>query len=119
MTFKITGDGWRSEEWLATTRSALMQIEIGDRARMPEGPEESLLEYLGRVNPTPASISSLALIYEFRKLYGAGVARAYRHLLRFQEAIAAFQDRYGPGPVSILRAPARINIIGEHVDYVQ
>ncbi len=118
MTLKPPANGWRSEDWLATMRSALMQIEIGDRGRMPEGPEESLLEYLGRVGPTVNSIAPLALIYEFRKLYGAGVARAYRHLLRFQEAVEHFQERYGHGPVHILRAPARINIIGEHVDYV-
>src|SRR5690348_460653 len=29
-----------------------------------------------------------------------------------------FFDRYGDGPVSLLRAPARINVLGEHVDYV-
>lgn len=112
-------DQWRSEEWSATTRSALMQIEIGDMVSMPEGPEESLLEYLARNGPTVSNISSLSLVYEFRQLYGAGVARAYRHLLRFQSALADFQERYGAGPVTILRAPARINIIGEHVDYVQ
>ena len=30
----------------------------------------------------------------------------------------AFFERYGDGDVSLLRAPARINILGEHVDYV-
>lgn len=35
-----------------------------------------------------------------------------------QVAVAQFQQRYGPGPVRILRAPARLNILGEHVDYV-
>lgn len=29
-----------------------------------------------------------------------------------------FFERYGDGPVTILRAPARINILGEHIDYV-
>ena len=118
MHLQVTPNGWRSEQWLAITRSALMQIEIGDTDSMPQGPEESLLEYLGRVGATVPNIATLALIYEFRKLYGAGVARAYRQLVRFQDALARFQELYGPGPVDILRAPARINIIGEHVDYV-
>ena len=29
-----------------------------------------------------------------------------------------FFERYGDGPVTLLRAPARINILGEHIDYV-
>src|SRR4026207_894414 len=29
-----------------------------------------------------------------------------------------FFKHYGDGPVSLLRAPARINILGEHIDYV-
>lgn len=33
-------------------------------------------------------------------------------------AIHRFRQLYGDGPVHALRAPARINILGEHVDYV-
>jgi galactokinase/CTP:molybdopterin cytidylyltransferase MocA len=29
-----------------------------------------------------------------------------------------FFERYGDGPINVLRAPARINILGEHIDYV-
>ncbi|HEU4931236.1 MAG TPA: sugar phosphate nucleotidyltransferase, partial [Pyrinomonadaceae bacterium] len=29
-----------------------------------------------------------------------------------------FFDQYGDGPVSLLRAPARIGVLGEHIDYV-
>ena len=29
-----------------------------------------------------------------------------------------FHDRYGDGPVSLLRAPARMGVLGEHIDYV-
>jgi galactokinase/CTP:molybdopterin cytidylyltransferase MocA len=29
-----------------------------------------------------------------------------------------FLDRYGDGPVSLLRAPARMGVLGEHIDYV-
>ncbi len=39
-----------------------------------------------------------------------------------QARLHALHDRfrrlYGNGPVSVLRAPARINVLGEHVDYV-
>jgi galactokinase len=33
-------------------------------------------------------------------------------------ALRRFHDLYGEGEVSVVRAPARINILGEHVDYV-
>jgi galactokinase len=29
-----------------------------------------------------------------------------------------FFERYGDGPATVLRVPARINILGEHIDYV-
>src|SRR5437867_6698597 len=29
-----------------------------------------------------------------------------------------FLERYGDGPVTLMRAPARINVLGEHIDYV-
>jgi len=37
---------------------------------------------------------------------------------RVETAAARFEELYGAGPVRILRAPARLNILGEHVDYV-
>jgi len=37
---------------------------------------------------------------------------------RLRAALRRFHELYGPGAVSVLRAPARINILGEHVDYV-
>ncbi|MGH9837882.1 MAG: galactokinase [Blastocatellia bacterium] len=37
---------------------------------------------------------------------------------RLDGAIARFRKLYGEGEVTVLRAPARINILGEHVDYV-
>jgi galactokinase len=36
----------------------------------------------------------------------------------FKDALNQFQQRYGDGDVRVWRAPARINILGEHVDYV-
>lgn len=36
----------------------------------------------------------------------------------FDSALALFHQLYGPGAVQTWRAPARINVLGEHVDYV-
>jgi galactokinase len=37
---------------------------------------------------------------------------------RLSSAARRFKELYGDGEVRVMRAPARINIIGEHVDYV-
>jgi galactokinase len=37
---------------------------------------------------------------------------------RLKTTLQRFRDLYGDGEVTVLRAPARINILGEHVDYV-
>ncbi len=41
-----------------------------------------------------------------------------RKLATLRNQCARFMETYGDGPVFILRAPARINLLGEHVDYV-
>ena len=48
-------------------------------------------------------------------IYGAGATTQYP---RYTAAIAAYRSRYGQaGPISIFRAPGRVNLIGEHTDY--
>jgi galactokinase/CTP:molybdopterin cytidylyltransferase MocA len=37
---------------------------------------------------------------------------------RLTRLVNLFLDHYGDGPVSLLRAPARIGLLGEHIDYV-
>jgi len=39
-------------------------------------------------------------------------------LVLVQSALHYFQEQFGPGPMQVWRSPARINILGEHVDYV-
>src|SRR5215217_7465901 len=46
---------------------------------------------------------------------GGDLEQRHARLLRL---CVLFLERYGNGPVSLLRAPARIGILGEHIDYV-
>ncbi len=55
--------------------------------------------------------SSLAAIY------GSDVGFLARQQTRLDALLAAFRRRWGHGPVSVLRAPGRVNLIGEHTDY--
>ena len=41
-----------------------------------------------------------------------------RRATRLNILSSLFLDRYGDGPVSLLRAPARMGVLGEHIDYV-
>jgi len=85
---------------------------------VPQGPDEALVEYMARHGQAAAPLT-LVLLHTFRRLYGAGVARIRRQVDRYTVALERFIEHYGPGPVAIGRAPARINILGEHVDYVK
>jgi len=48
----------------------------------------------------------------------AGDSDLERSKARLATLCNLFLDRYGDGPVSILRAPARMGVLGEHIDYV-
>ena len=85
---------------------------------VPAGPQQSLVDYMAE-HQQAARPLVLALLYTFRRLYGAGVARIRRQVLRYSQAVEEFVKHYGHGQVAIARAPARINILGEHVDYVR
>lgn len=41
-----------------------------------------------------------------------------RNVTRLTTLCHLFFDHYGEGPVSLLRAPARMGVLGEHIDYV-
>ena len=45
--------------------------------------------------------------------------REKHEISRYLNLIRRFEDIYGPGEVQLARAPARINIIGEHIDYIE
>src|SRR5690349_22658752 len=41
-----------------------------------------------------------------------------RRAARLTSLCNLFLEHYGDGPVSLLRAPARMGLLGEHIDYV-
>lgn len=48
-------------------------------------------------------------------IYGAN---AIEQIVRYRKALLTFRDRFGAtGQVHIVRAPGRVNLIGEHTDY--
>ena len=40
-----------------------------------------------------------------------------RNLARYEKLVQAYEDHYGEPPKFLARAPGRVNLIGEHVDY--
>jgi galactokinase/CTP:molybdopterin cytidylyltransferase MocA len=52
-----------------------------------------------------------------REVYG-GPDTITQHCRRLKHLCEHFLALFGDGPVCLLRAPARINVLGEHVDYV-
>jgi len=59
-----------------------------------------------------------SLLDQLRQTYGDDAALLRSKLVGLSTLCDLFQQLYGDGPVTLLRAPARINILGEHVDYV-
>ena len=51
-------------------------------------------------------------------LVTAGDIDLERRAARLTLVCNLFFDRFGEGPVSLLRAPARMGVLGEHIDYV-
>ena len=101
---------------LISETAVLPRAESG--AQEPQGGRPpllaSLLEGVARGLPTRAA----ALLTLLRQTYGDEVGAAEKSLNRMGALCAGFLAAYGDGPVRLLRAPARINILGEHVDYV-
>jgi galactokinase/NDP-sugar pyrophosphorylase family protein len=51
-------------------------------------------------------------------LVAAGNSQLEERAARLSKCCDLFLDHYGDGQVSILRAPARMGLLGEHIDYV-
>lgn len=91
--------------------------ELADRSSGAGG-ELTALEYVLSGSNFAADLLPRSFIFLLHRMYGANVETLDGQLRRLTSMSAQFVQLYGDGPVSILRAPARINILGEHVDYV-
>lgn len=76
------------------------------------------LSYLLSEGSLPQYLVPHSLIFLLHRIYGANLKTLNGQLRRLTSMCAQFVKLYGDGPVSVLRAPARINILGEHIDYV-
>ncbi len=59
-------------------------------------------------------ITAATLLDHLAPIYGED---APLQLARYQAAVARFVALYGHGPITLVRAPGRVNLIGEHTDY--
>jgi len=90
--------------------------ESAERGRAGLG--SALPEYLFADNASGRLLSVRALLLLLSRVYGVNAEAIRKQLLRLDSLCSAFLELYGDGPANLLRAPARINILGEHVDYV-
>ena len=77
-----------------------------------------ILDYLMAEENSASSINHRSLLYLFRQIYGNREELIEEKLTRLNNLCELFLKAYGDGPSRLLRAPARINVLGEHIDYV-
>ena len=83
-----------------------------------ESKPQSLLDYLFKNGIASKSVAHHAVSYLLKQTYGNDEELIRSNLARFVRLCSFFLELYGDGPVTLLRVPARINILGEHIDYV-
>ena len=98
---------------LSALARANLSAELSRLAR-PDA-ETNALEYLSGEDQ---NLQHRPLLFLLHRIYGPRAQILEDQLLRLTATSARFIELYGDGPVSVLRAPARINILGEHIDYV-
>ena len=76
------------------------------------------LEYVVGGSNVPEHLLPRSFLFQLHRMYGANVETLNEQLRRLNSLCVQFVKLYGDGPVSVWRTPARINILGEHIDYV-
>jgi galactokinase len=67
----------------------------------------------------PSCHLAVSIIESIKKIYGDAQEIMSKQIKRYLKLVTTFQEIYGDGAITIIRAPARINIIGEHIDYIK
>jgi hypothetical protein len=99
--------GLASSLSISELQKLLHELLDRDGADYPVPPESALL------SREPLQLRCLAFL--FHELYGAVDVRRTK-IQQLLRQCAMFAESYGDGPVEVLRVPARINVLGEHVD---
>lgn len=64
------------------------------------------------------SLADVEISERLQTVYNCPADELSSHLIRYTRLLDTFHSRYGDhGPVTIVRAPGRVNLIGEHTDY--
>jgi galactokinase/CTP:molybdopterin cytidylyltransferase MocA len=102
---------------LKNTSSQTLQ-NLGAEVHTLGNTDSSALKYLFEERATAPAFSSRTLLLFLYRMYGPNEERLRRKLAGVNSLATRFLTAYGDSSVILLRAPARINILGEHVDYV-
>jgi galactokinase/CTP:molybdopterin cytidylyltransferase MocA len=97
---------------------ALTRAENEHRGVGSNGAQLKILDYLVANGNSAREIKNRTVLYLFKQLYGTHEEILNGKLTRLIDLCDLFLKLYGDGPVTLLRAPARINVLGEHIDYV-
>ena len=98
-----------ASEW----KNALSRINDADLSQPPG----RLLDKLAALGDQERIVQE-SIVHLFNDVYDGNTDSLRAQLARVSNLCDHFLKLYGDGPVTLLRAPARINILGEHVDYV-
>jgi galactokinase len=64
----------------------------------------------------PAADAPIPIFTTLKDVYGS-LATAAKHAKRWDELVREFEIKFGHKPTYVARAPGRVNLIGEHIDY--
>jgi N-acetylgalactosamine kinase len=99
--------------------AAVANTQLGAELRkLAAHASSSPLQYLLDDSSAAPPLTTRTLILLLHRIYGADEETLKHQLQRLASTSARFIELYGDGPVTVLRVPARINIMGEHIDYV-